>query len=108
MKHTDRPAVSLTPCGRLADATFPQALENAPGFPQTHSLDDEIFLLTSYRGTDAPHSLEECAQRPEEPPVCSAACPTCTRVGRLSCTPPPRGLVGTDLDKKRQGSQESL
>ena len=52
MKHTYRPAVRLTPCGRLADATFPQAFENPPGFPQTHSLDDEIFLLTACRGTD--------------------------------------------------------
>ena len=45
-------AVSLTAYGKLADATFPQALENPPGFPLTHSLDDEISLLTSYRGTD--------------------------------------------------------
>ena len=52
MKQTGRPAVSLTPCGKLADATFPQALENPPGFPQTHSLDDETSTLTSYRGTD--------------------------------------------------------
>ena len=44
------PAVSLTAHGKLADATFPQALENPPGFPQTHSLDDEISLLTAYRG----------------------------------------------------------
>ena len=44
-------AVSLTAYGKLADATFPQALENPPGFPQTHSLDDGISLLTSYRGT---------------------------------------------------------
>jgi len=54
MRHTDRPAVCLTAYGKLADATFPQALENPPGFPQTHSLDDEIPLLTAYRGTDAP------------------------------------------------------
>ena len=46
-------AVSLTAYGKLADATFPQALENPPGFPQTHSLDDGISLLTAYRGTDA-------------------------------------------------------
>ena len=45
-------AVSLTAYGKLADATFPQALENPPGFPQTHSLDDGISLLTAYRGTD--------------------------------------------------------
>ena len=45
--------MSLTAHGKLADATFPQALENPPGFPQTHSLGDEISTLTSYRGTDA-------------------------------------------------------
>ena len=27
--------------------------EDPPGFPQTHSLGDEISTLTSYRGTDA-------------------------------------------------------
>jgi len=45
-------AVSLTPCGKLADATSPQALEDPPCFPQTHSSDDEISLLTGYGGTD--------------------------------------------------------
>ena len=50
------PAVSLTAYGKLADATFPQALENPPGFPQTHSLDDEISLLTSFRGTNGHRS----------------------------------------------------
>ena len=44
-------AVGLTPCGKLADATFPQGLENPPGVPQPHSLDDGIHRLTSYRGT---------------------------------------------------------
>ena len=57
-------AVSLTAYGKLADATFPQALENPPGFPQTHSLDDGISLLTAYRGTDAPSSpLPPCPPR---------------------------------------------
>ena len=46
------PAVSLTAYGKLADATSPQVLENPPGFPQTHSLDDEVSLLTSHRGTE--------------------------------------------------------
>jgi len=51
MKQTVWRAVCLTAYGKLADATFPQALENPPGFPQTHSSDDEISLLTAYRGT---------------------------------------------------------
>jgi hypothetical protein len=42
-------AVTLTPYGKLApippSTTFPQGLENPPGFPQTHSLDDELFTL---------------------------------------------------------------
>jgi len=37
MIRTISPAVTLTPYGKLAHATFPQALENPPGFPQTHS-----------------------------------------------------------------------
>jgi len=49
--------VSLTPCGKLADATFPQALEDPPSFPQTHSPDDEISLLTAHRGTNGIASL---------------------------------------------------
>jgi hypothetical protein len=39
-------------------ATFPQALENPPGFPQLHSYDDDEMKqrkpLISYRGTDFP------------------------------------------------------
>ena len=60
-------AVSLTAYGKLADATFPQALENPPGFPLTHSLDDEISLLTSYRGTD----VGSLSPRVGPPPVAS-------------------------------------
>jgi hypothetical protein len=52
MKHAVAPAVSLPPCGKLAVATLPQGLENPPGFPQPPSADDEIYPLTSYRGTD--------------------------------------------------------
>jgi hypothetical protein len=30
---------------KAGSAAFPQPLENSPGFPQTHSLDDEYFSL---------------------------------------------------------------
>jgi hypothetical protein len=43
--------VTLTVYGKPAIAAFPQPLENPPGFPQTHSLDDGSAGLTSYRGT---------------------------------------------------------
>jgi len=43
--------VTLTVYGKPAIAVFPQPLENPTGFPQTHSLDDGIFPMTSYRGT---------------------------------------------------------
>ena len=33
--------MTLTVYGKPAIAVFPQPLENPPGFPQTHSLDDE-------------------------------------------------------------------
>ena len=51
MTRSANPAVYLTAYGKLAHATFPQALENPSGFPQIHSLDDEIYSLTLYRGT---------------------------------------------------------
>ena len=59
MSEAPAQAMTLTPCGKLASATFPQVLENPQGFPQTHSLYDEILLLfpnstgplTVYRGT---------------------------------------------------------
>ena len=66
------PAVSLTPYGKLADATFPQALENPPGFPQTHSLDDEISTLTSYRGTEGAVECREIVRSESSlKPTCS-------------------------------------
>ena len=37
--------VTLTVYGKPAVAAFPQPLENPTGFPQTHSLDDELFSL---------------------------------------------------------------
>jgi hypothetical protein len=37
--------VTLTVCGRPATAVLPQPLENPPGFPQPHRLDDEDFRL---------------------------------------------------------------
>ena len=37
--------VTLTVYGKPAIAVFPQALENPPGFPQTHSLDGRVFGL---------------------------------------------------------------
>jgi len=38
-------AMSLTTCGKPAGTFFPQPLENPTGFPQTHSLGDELFGL---------------------------------------------------------------
>ena len=37
--------VTLTVYGKPAIAVFPQTLENPTGFPQTHSLDDDLFSL---------------------------------------------------------------
>jgi hypothetical protein len=37
--------VTLTVNGKPAIAVFPQPLENPPGFPQTHSPDDEVLRL---------------------------------------------------------------
>ncbi len=51
MNQAGGPAVGLMPYGKLADATFPQALENPPGFPQPLGLDDDLHPLTPYRGT---------------------------------------------------------
>jgi hypothetical protein len=39
------PPMTLTVYGKPAIAAFPQALENPPGFPQTHSLDDGSLRL---------------------------------------------------------------
>jgi len=70
MTRPPTPAMTLTACGKLAPtrpaSTFPQALENPPGFPQTHSPDDEISSherntsegLTSYRGNLGPWRSE--------------------------------------------------